>query len=284
MASAQVLSYGKFLFLIDCAEATQLQLRKLKISPMRINHVFISHLHGDHYFGLMGLINSMHLMGRTDELKLFAPGALAGIIRSQLEASETHLRFPLIFQALEDVEFQKITSFMNLDVFAFPVRHRIPTWGFLFKELKTEPNIRPEFIARFHPHIEQLHAIKAGADFVDETGAVHKAEEMLMCHACRSYAYCTDTAFDEKIAANVKGSSLLYHEATFASKEAERARETYHSTAKEAATIARMAGVKRLAIGHFSLRYAESKPLVEEAKTIFPEVFSAEDGFTVDIE
>jgi ribonuclease Z len=284
MASSQLLSYGKHHFLIDCAEGTQLQLRVLKISPMRIDSIFISHLHGDHYFGLMGLLNSLHLIGRTEVLHLFGPAMLADIIRIQLDASETKLRFPLVFHALQPDQKSLILESEQMEVYSYPVSHRIPTWGFLFKERLVEPNIRHDFIDRFHPDTATILQIKHGADFIDEQGQVHMNEELVSFRKCRSYAYCTDTALYPPVANWVKGASLLYHETTFMENQSERARETFHSTTLDAARMASMAEVDRLLIGHFSSRYPDTEILLNEVKSVFPNAIAAVDGLKIGIE
>ncbi len=284
MASAQLLTYGKHHFLIDCAEGTQLQLRVLKISPMRIGSIFISHLHGDHYFGLMGLLNSLHLIGRTEILHLFGPSLLADIIRIQLDASQTKLRFPLVFHALQADEKQLIVETDFMEIYSFPVSHRIPTWGFLFQEKQCEPNIRHDFIERFHPDLATILQIKCGADFTDGQGQLHINEELVSFRKCRSYAYCTDTAFHPPIADWVKGASLLYHESTFMENQTSRAKETFHSTTVDAARMASLAQVDKLLIGHFSSRYPDPEILLDEVKTIFPNAISAIDGLKIFIE
>lgn len=284
MASAQLLAYGKHHFLIDCAEGTQLQLRTLKISPMRIDSIFISHLHGDHYFGLMGLLNSLHLIGRTGILHLFAPGMLADIIRMQLEVSQTKLRFPLVFHALQPERKQLIMETDFIEIYSFPVSHRIPTWGFLFQEKQSAPNIRHDFIERFHPDLASIQQIKHGADFTDEEGKHHYNEDIVSHSKCRSFAYCTDTEFYPPVAEWVQGAGLLYHETTFMENQSSRAKETFHSTTLDAARMAKMAQAGKLLIGHFSSRYPDPEILLDEVKTIFPNAVAAYDGLKISID
>jgi ribonuclease Z len=277
-ASAQMLTYGNNHFLIDCAEGTQLQLSSLKISPMRIGHIFISHLHGDHYFGLIGLINSLHLIGRIESLHIYGPEQLSEIIQLQLNASDTRLRFPLFIHSLQSNGKHCILENDQMKVYSFPVLHRIPTWGFLFNEKTAERNIRTDFIEEFHPNIEAIHAIKSGADFIDKFGGSHHNHEITSQHDARSYAYCTDTAYFEDLIGYINGVKVLYHETTFMANQTERAIATFHSTTFQAAEIALKAGVEKLIIGHFSSRYPTSGPLLDEARTIFENTEAAMDG------
>ena len=241
--SAHLLNANERFVLIDCGEGTQFQLRKYHLSWQRIKHIFISHLHGDHFFGLAGLLNSMHLLGRKHELNLFALPLLKEILDLQLRASQTTLQYPLVFHPLPAGHFELLLREERLSVCSFPLKHSIPTCGFIFREENP-----PRKIA-----------------------------------ASRSYAYCSDTAFSEEIIPWITGTGLLYHEATFMQDRALAAAEKFHSTAMEAATIAQKAGVAKLLIGHFSARYDDVNPLVAEARTIFPETYPAEEGIWINI-
>ncbi|MFC2102543.1 ribonuclease Z [Bacteroidota bacterium] len=241
--SAHLVNLNERLFLIDCAEGTQLQLRKYKIHFQRIRHIMISHLHGDHYFGLIGFLTTMHLLGRKDELHIYAPARLEEIIQIQLDVSFTVLNYPLIFHPLVSGGLELLFEDERVTVHSFPLLHSIPTFGFIFRE-----------------------KIK-----------VRKIP------AKRSYAYCSDTAYDERIIPFVSGVDLLYHETTFMKDKAAAAADKMHSTTIEAATIAKKSKVKKLLIGHFSARYDDLFPLLEEAKTLFPETFLAEDGITIQV-
>lgn len=284
-ASSQLLQYNSTYILIDCAEGTQLQLKKRKISPMRINHILISHLHGDHYFGLIGLISSLHLIGRTQPLQIFGPPQLSDILQLQLKASDTNLRFSLLFKPLSEAPLQQILNDEQLEIFAFPVLHRIPTWGFLIREKIQELNILHEFIEAYHPDIESIHAIKKGADFYDQNGTVIKNHEITRPQPrIRSYAYCTDTAYHEPNIEIISGANLLYHEATFMGGLSREARMTFHSTTLDAAEIAKKAGVNKLLLGHFSSRYNDLEPLLIEARQIFSNTELAIDGDVFEIE
>ncbi|MCX6284411.1 MAG: ribonuclease Z [Bacteroidetes bacterium] len=242
--SAHLLNANERLFLIDCAEGTQLQLRRYKIHFQRIKHVLISHLHGDHFYGLIGFLTSLHLLGRKEELHLYANPDLQQIIDIQLAASKTSLIYPLIFHPLVPDHKELIIDLERLKVFSFPLLHSVPTNGFLFVEQHASTlRIRP----------------------------------------ARSYAYCSDTAYSEDIVPYIKGVDLLYHEATFLNEMVKSAHEKFHCTAREAATIASRANVKKLLIGHFSARYDDLQPLLDEAKAIFPSTELAEDGKKFDI-
>jgi len=239
--SAHLLNVNERIFLIDCAEGTQLQLRRFRIHFQRIRHIMISHLHGDHYFGLIGFLTTLHLLGRKDELHLYAPEGLEEIIQIQLKASATTLIYPLIFHPLVSERLELVFEDERVTVHAFPLFHSIPTFGFIFRE-----KIKVRKIA-----------------------------------SKRSYAYCSDTAYDERIIPFVSGVDLLYHETTFMQDKAAAAADKMHSTTIEAATIAKKSRVKKLLIGHFSARYDDLLPLLEETRKVFPDAYLAEDGATI---
>jgi ribonuclease Z len=239
--SAHLLNVNERFFLIDCGEGTQFQLRKFHISYQRIKHVFISHLHGDHFFGLIGLLNSMHLLGRKEELHLYALPLLQDILDIQLSASQTRLVFPLIFHPLLSNEYDMILEEERVAVHSFPLKHSIPAFGFVFRELNP-PRKVPK---------------------------------------ARSFAYCSDTGYSEEIVPFIQGVDLLYHEATFMQNKAAIAAEKFHSTAMEAATIAKKAKAGKLLLGHFSARYEDLNPMLEEAKSIFPASFIPVEGLKI---
>lgn len=236
--SAHVLNAHERFYLIDCGEGTQFQLKRYRIPMMRIRAVLISHLHGDHYFGLIGLLNTMHMHGRTEELHIYAPAPLEQILDIQMETAQTTLRYPLHFHPLRHDGPALLFETERLEVRSFPLRHSVPTCGFLFRE-KNPPR-------------------KVGLP--------------------RSYAYCSDTGYDESLASYVRGVSLLYHEATFMESLAPVAEEKLHSTAGQAALIARKAGAGKLLLGHFSARYDDLGPLLEEARAVFPESYTVTEG------
>lgn len=283
-ATSQVVQYNGTTILLDCAEGTQIQLKKLKISIMRIDHVFISHLHGDHYFGLIGLINTLHLIGRTNPLTIFGPPELIDIINLQLKASDTKLRYTIHFNALQPDGKQLIFEDKNLRYYSFPVIHRIPTWGFLFEEKETERQIDPLFVAQQKLDIPTIKAIKSGSDYTDGDGnTVANNLITFPLDKRRSYAFCTDTSFDERLATYFTGVSMLYYEATFMHHLADTAAETFHSTSKQAAQMALIANAEKLLIGHFSSRYTDLQPILEESREVFPNTDLALDGSVFEI-
>ena len=241
--SAHLLNVNERLFLIDCGEGTQFQLRKFHIPLQRISQILISHLHGDHFFGLIGLLNTMHLLGRKDELHLYAPPDLENIIRVQQEASSTVFTYPLVFHPLVSDELTLIFEDQKVTVEAFPLKHSIPAYGFVFREIR---------LAR-------------------------------RAFSRRSYAYCSDTAYDERVIPFISGVSMLYHETTFMEALAKPAAEKFHSTTIEAATIAKKALAGKLLLGHFSARYDDLGPLLNEARSVFPDSILSAEGITIDI-
>jgi ribonuclease Z len=282
--SAQVLNVHERLFLIDCGEGTQMQIRKYGIKGRRINHVFISHLHGDHYLGLAGLMFSWHLFGRTEPLHIYANEALKEIMDLQLEASGTKLQYPFIFHALQPGASEILFEDAKVRVHSFPLKHRVPTHGFMFREVRQPRGIHHEAIRNLDIPFTEFNNIKAGADFTDANGKVHSNASLT--HEpprCRSFAYCSDTGFHLGITKFIKGADLVYHEATFMQDMIANADEKQHSTAMQAATIAVKAEARKLLIGHFSARYDELEPLLEEAQSVFRNTILAEEGMTVSI-
>jgi ribonuclease Z len=279
--SAHLLNANERLFLIDCAEGTQVQLRKSRVHLQRIKAIFITHLHGDHFYGLIGLLTTFHLLGRREELHLYGPDMLEDIINLQLKASRTTLIYPVIFHVLTgDVPVTILENdFMTVE--SFPLVHSVPTWGFLFREKRQLRRIRKEIVDGLNVPVEEFLPIKQGKDFTDTDGIVHpNASITADPPKPKSYAYCTDTVYDEKIVPWIQGADLLYHETTFMEDMAQMAKDKLHATAREAAVIAQKAGVHKLLIGHFSARYDDLGPLLAEAKAVFPETFLAEEGLT----
>ena len=270
--------------MIDCAEGTQLQLRKNRIKVQRINHVFISHLHGDHFFGLIGLISTMHLLGRKKELHIYAPAPLEEILNIQLKASQTELVYPLFFHPINPDIADIIHENDWLTISTIPLDHRIPTCGFLFKEKIGKRKLKKEVISSLNIPVKEFTNLKNGTDFIDSKGKVIKNNKLTDDpYPIRSYAYCSDTGYIETIIPIIKDADVLYHEATFTQDKVEVAREKFHSTAVDAATIAKKAKVKNLIIGHFSTRYESSEQLLEEAKAVFKQTIAASDGKTIHI-
>jgi len=282
--TAHLVNHNERYFLIDCAEGTQIQLRKYRIKMQRIHHIFISHLHGDHFFGLIGLISSMHLLGRKKELHIYAPPELENILNVQLEASQTELVYPFNFHPIDPDKHDTIYEDEKLIVETIPLDHRIPTCGFLFKEKMGKRKLNKDLISELNIPVNEYLNLKNGSDYTDSNGQTTKNDQLTSePHPTRSYAYCSDTGYYEKIIPIVKNVDLLYHEATFAHEMVDVAREKFHSTSVDAATIAKKAEAKNLIIGHFSTHYESSQELLKEAKTVFKNTRAASDGKTYDV-
>jgi len=284
--TSQLVNIGNNFLLIDCGEATQIQLRKFKLKFSRIDFIFISHLHGDHYFGLMGLISSFHLNKRSRLLTIFGPNGLDEIITVQLKHSNTRLNFPLRFVPTKPEAKHLILEEKNFRVFSFPLKHRLPCTGFLVQEKPGLLNLIKEKLQETRVPIEAINSLRAGKDVLDEEGNVRFAVKDYTHppKAPRSYAFCSDTVFDPELVPYIKGVNLLYHEATFGKDETQRAADTLHSTAEQAGQIASMAHVGKLLLGHFSTRYLHLDPILEEARTVFPESYLSEEGVTYAVE
>jgi ribonuclease Z len=281
--SAQVVNMHDKLFLIDCGEGTQMQMRRYKVRFQRINHVFISHLHGDHYLGLMGFISSMHLLGRKNPLHVYAPQALKEIIDISLKASDTYLDYAIEFHPLDTSEKVMIYEDKSLMVFAFPLKHRIQCHGFLFQEKNRQPKVRKEFVDRFKLTPSQILSLKKWEEIETPYGICKPEEACIKPAEERSYAYCSDTAYSEKLIPWITGASLLYHESTFLEAEKDRAKATFHSTAKQAAKIAKQSQVNHLLLGHFSSRYSNDEDFKLEAQLIFDAVSLADEGLLIEV-
>lgn len=283
--TAQLLNVAERFFLIDCGEATQIQLRKYKLKFQKINHIFISHLHGDHYLGLMGLLSSMHLLGRTNDLQLYCPPELREILDTQFKHSQTYLKYKIVYHPHRYIADDLIFEDNKVEVRTVVLNHRIPCCGFVFKEKPILANISKETIKEYQIPVEQILPIKGGADFVRSDGTV-VANDALVSHKYqpRSYAYCSDTCYDERIIASIKGVNLLYHEATFMHEMLPRAKETFHTTTIQAGIIAQKAEVKQLMIGHYSARYKDLQPLLEETQSVFKNTILSVEGESVTVE
>ncbi len=280
--SAQILSVSGRIFLIDCGEGTQFQLRKMHINFMRINHIFISHLHGDHVFGLIGLLSTMSLLHRSTPLDIFADPDLEPQLNAQLAFYCDNIGYQINFHPLRFDSPQTILNIKGVSVQSIPLRHRVPTCGFVFREQPKEANIRKDAIYKYGLRIVDIASIKSGRPFFDENG--EEIDRKLLVTeppAPHSYAYISDTQYLPDIAQHIQGVSLLYHEATFASDNGELAQKTMHSTAAQAAQIAQMAGAGNLLIGHFSSRYHETEELEKEAQSVFPYSTAVYDGFKI---
>jgi ribonuclease Z len=282
--SAHVLNAHERLFLIDCGEGTQMQLRKNRIRFGKINHIFISHLHGDHIFGLYGILSTFSLMGRKNPLHLYAPGNYKNILQTHLADFDIHLSYDIEFFPLNGKDPVQILDDKYITVTSFPLQHRIPAFGFLFREKKHEKNIIKESIEKFNIPLVRIAAIKKGEDFVTQDGLIINNEDITIPPSePLSYAYCSDTKYFKRLSSFVKNVSLLYHEATFDMSKRDLAKATGHSTTLDAAKTALDANVGSLIIGHFSAMYKDISLLVEEARTIFPRTYPAIDGKSFDI-
>lgn len=269
--------------MIDCGEATQIQLQRYRIKVSKLERIFISHLHGDHYFGLIGLLTSYNLNHRTTPLHIHGPSLLKDIIDIQLQASNTVLRFPLEFHAFEPENGAMVFEEENLKVRSLEMIHRIPCSGFLFEEVITESNIRKEKLGEYKIPYTAIGDIKKGADWTTPEGEVIANSELTYPrHTPRKYAFCTDTLYNEDLLPYIKGVNLLYHEATFDASRADRAIETFHCTAQDAGKLATQAQVAKLIIGHFSSRYREPEmdALLQEAQREFSNCDLAIEGVT----
>ena len=277
--SSQIVMLANEQFMIDCGEATQMQMIKFKIKHRNLDHIFISHLHGDHYFGIFGLISTFHLFGRKKPLNIYAPAELESLIAHQLRISKTNLHFQLNFHRLEDYESSPILIYKDFIVKIFPLYHRMPTWGVRISREDKELRIDKNFILKYNPKVEQIHAIKLGGDYISESGKVIKNKEItLSSKPIKTYVYCSDTAYNEKLINEVKKADLLYHEATFDNLMEELAKEKFHSTSAHAATLAKEAGVDQLLLGHYSARFEDLTELLMQAQVIFPKTELSEEG------
>ena len=279
--TSQYINYNGTGFLVDCGEGTQSQMNRYNIKRGKLNYIFISHLHGDHFFGLMGLLTSFNLNYRDTPLYIFGPEGIEEIVKTHFKWSKTTLRFELFFTIVKDDKPFVVFENEYLTVSSIPLRHRIPTTGYIFREKKKPRKIIAEKISSYNIPIEKLHDIKDGNDFILADGTVIKNSELTTENTKpRAYAFCSDTVFFEELVSDLNDIDLLYHEATFSMEHAARAKETMHSTTTEAATIAKMANVKNLLIGHFSARYEDLTILLSEAKSIFTNTEIAKEGTT----
>lgn len=276
--TAQIVTLDEHLFLVDCGEGTQMQMAKFKIRRSKIQHIFISHLHGDHYFGLIGLLTSMGLLGRELDLHLYAPADLLTIINLQLKVADTLLPYPLHFHPLETGVLVENDKFR---VTAFATSHRIPCWGFRFDQVKAPRKVNPEKAIQHEVPAIFYDRLKWGEDYRTKTGALIANEWVTdPAPAPHSYAYSADTCYNESLIDAVKGVDLLYHETTYLKDLAERAAKRFHCTTHEAATIASKANVGRLLIGHFSSKYEKLQQFEDEAREVFENTQLALEGTT----
>lgn len=282
--TSQIVNVRDKLFMIDCGEGAQLQFRKSRLKFSRLNTIFISHLHGDHCFGLLGLISTLNLLGRTAELHIYSPKGLAELMTPMLGFFNHQMTYKVLFHEFETRAESLIYEDRSITVTTIPLRHRMPCCGFLFAEKQRPNHILRDMVDFYQVPVYELNRIKNGADYVTPEGEVILNSRLTRpSNPPRSYAYCSDTLYLPSIVEQIKGVDLLFHEATFAEEDAPRAKETFHTTASQAAQIARDAEVKNLLIGHFSARYDDESLLLEEARAIFPATQLAKETLCVSV-
>lgn len=279
--TSQVLELKNHMFLIDCGEGAQVELRRNKVKFARIKHIFISHLHGDHYFGLVGLISTFRLLTRETELHIYGPKGLKEVITLQLKLSDSWTNYPLIFHELTSKTSELLFEDDKVEVWTIPLDHRIYTNGFLFKEKENERKLDMNAVLNANINKAYFRKIKQGADVENEDGILIKNDSITQDPTPpQSYAFCSDTVYNESIIPIIKDTTVLYHESTFLDKNESLCVPTKHSTAKQAATIAKKANVNTLILGHYSTRYNGYDEFKAEAETIFKKVILSKDGAT----
>jgi len=280
-----LLNVNERFFLIDCGEGTQMQLRRFRAGLGKIHHIFISHLHGDHTFGLFGLLSSFDLLGREEKLHIFGPDGLEEMLLDHMKHFRNNPGYEIAFHRIQCRRPATIYEDKNIEVTSLPLIHRIPTCGFLFREKPVERNIRKEMILKYDISLRDVVKIKKGEDLITNEGKrIPNRELTLPPYLQRSYAYCSDTRPNEKIIPLIKGVDLFYHETTFAHEDLSLANETYHCTPVQAAELAARAEAGRLLIGHFSSRYKDVAVLEQEARAVFTATTAVNDGDVYEIE
>lgn len=283
-ASSQVVDIRGKLFMVDCGEGTQVQLRRSRVSFTRVQVVFISHLHGDHCLGLIGMISTFGMLGRTATLHVYAPGEFEPMLQMQIDMFCKGLEFEVVFHAVDTTKHQVIYEDKSLTVASIPLEHRVPCCGFLFREKPLLPHIRRDMIDCYQIPISQINNIKNGADWITEEGElVENSRLTYPAEAPCSYAYCSDTRYIPTLHQLVKGVDVLYHESTYDSEHEARAKLYYHSTAAQAAQVALDAGVGKLLLGHYSARYDDESVILREAQRIFPNSFLTAEEMIFDV-
>lgn len=283
-ASSQIVELRGKQFMVDCGEGTQIQLRRSRIGFNKIRAVFISHLHGDHCFGLIGMISTFGLQGRTAPLHVYSPKELEEMLMSQLKFFCTHLSFDVVFHAVDMSEQSVVYEDNSLTVQTIPLEHRVPCCGYLFREKPTLPHIRRDMIDYLGIPVSQINNIKLGADWVCEDGTVVSNSRLVSPpDPVRSYAYCSDTRYMPSLYERLKNVDLLYHESTYGDDNMQMAETYYHSTARQAACVARDAGVKRLLLGHYSSRYDNEEVLLKQAQEVFPDTYLANEKMVIEV-
>ncbi|RYY37597.1 MAG: ribonuclease Z [Sphingobacteriaceae bacterium] len=279
--TAQALNINDLWYLIDCGEGTQQQMLRFEVKAAKINCIFISHLHGDHYLGLVGLLSSLHLNGRKKPMKLFGPAPLMEIINLQLKYSDTTLQYPIEFTATNPDVPELILDNQDITVETIPLDHRVPCTGFLIKEKKRSRKLIKDKIEELEIPVPYFTSIKKGFDYTAPDGRVYANKDLTTDpDEPKSYAYCSDTVYNQSYFEQIKGATMLYHESTFLHDMLDRAQETFHTTALQAAQVAEITGAKHLLIGHFSARYKSLNELLDEAQSVFPNTDLAVEGKT----
>ena len=283
-ASAQVVEIRGKLFLVDCGEGTQVQLRRSRLRFTKISAVFITHLHGDHCFGLIGMLSTFGLLGRTARLAIYAPAALEDMLKQQMQLFCHDFDYEVDFHAVDTSQQQVIYEDRSLTVESIPLEHRMPCCGYLFREKPSMPHIRRDMIDFYQIPTSQINNIKAGADWTTPDGEVVNNERLVEpADPTRSYAYCSDTRYIPTLPSRIKGVSTLYHESTYGEDNLLMAQKYYHSTARQAALVAREAGVGQLLLGHYSSRYEDEQVLLREAREVFENTHLTDENAVFDV-
>lgn len=280
--SSQIVNIREKLSMIDCGEGTQMQMRNQRLHFMNLRNIFISHLHGDHCFGLMGLISTLGMLGRTAKLHVYAPACYEGLFGQQLAFFCQGMDYEVVFHPVDTTRYQTIYDDRSMSVSTLPLDHRVPCCGFLFREKPTLPHIRRDMIDFYNIPFCEIGNIKNGADWTLPDGTVIPNSRLTRpAEPARSYAYCSDTAYKPDLQPYLEGVTLLYHEATFGEDRAKRAEETRHSTARQAALMAKACHAGQLLIGHYSAHYQDESILLNEARQVFPNTLAAMEGMTL---
>ena len=284
LATSQIVDLRDKLYMIDCGEGTQVQMRRMRVRFGRLAHIFISHLHGDHCFGLPGLISTLGMLGRTGELVVHGPKEVETYLRPVMDLFCRGMEFEVRFNPVDTRSHSLVMEDRSLSVYSIPLKHRIPTCGYLFAEKPKEAHIIREMTDFYQVPVRCMKDIKQGQDYVTPEGEVVPNSRLTRPAAPpKRYAFCSDTAYNRSIIPIIEGADLLYHEATFAECDLARAKETFHSTARQAAEIARDAHVKRLVIGHYSARYEDLSELHRDAEAVFPGTILGNEGTVIPV-
>ena len=281
--SAQVLDVRGRLFMIDCGEGAQMQLRRAKVSLLKIEHICLSHIHGDHLFGIFGLLSTMGMLGRSSVLNIYAPKTFRPILDFFMQHFGEGVKYEINLVELDMTEPEIVYENRTVELLSFPLRHRGETFGFIIREKVPPYNVHKEAIGRYGLSLAEIGALKRGEDVVREDCVIPHSEAAYRPYEPRSYAYCSDTAPFPELAGWVKGVSLLYHEATYPAEMSEMAERNFHSTTLQAASLAKEACVGKLLVGHYSSRFPSVDFYLDELRSIFPESYLAKDGDTIDV-